>query len=244
MYSGDVLENGELQPLSPYRKQMRNGNLNYLIDEQYRDEIAEKKKQKFISETEAENLVGEMRANIEKRMSLFSPEKLKRLKFSVHLTDVRENSFYNISFSSGKAEIRRAEKSDEDNLLTMEMTSERLRYSIGSDWGADVVSIGYGAEIRISSKKAAQVDLESICMNLLACYPTLADLKKTPFRTMQFLLLNPPRFTTSIRKLRKFNQESENYDRKTWLLKDANEIRRKYNLPESETEFFDGKEIN
>ncbi|MGI8883255.1 MAG: hypothetical protein ACR2IA_03310, partial [Pyrinomonadaceae bacterium] len=96
---------------------------------------------------------------------------------------------------------------------------------------------GYGAEIKISDKRAARVDLESICMNLLACYPTMKDLKKTPFRTMQFLLLNPPRFTTSIRKLKKFNQESENYDRKTWLLKDAGKIRRKYNLPDLEAEF-------
>ncbi len=75
-------------------------------------------------------------------------------------------------------------------------------------------------------------------MNLLACYPTFTDLTKTPFRTLQFLLLNPPRFTTSIRKLKRFNHESENYDRKTWLLKNSDEIRNIYQLPELEREFF------
>jgi len=237
MYSGDVLENGELKPLSPYRGQMKNGELNHLIDEQYAGEIAEKKKQNFIAETEAAKLIDEVKANVEKRMTLFSQEKLKRLRFALQLTDVADNNFYNISFADGKAMIARSGKTDDESLLTMAMTSERLRYSIGSDWGADVVSIGYGAEINISGKKAAQVDLESICMNLLACYPTIKDLKKSPLRTMQFLLLNPPRFTTSIRKLKKFNQESENYDRKTWLLKDAAEIRRKYGLPELGKEF-------
>jgi hypothetical protein len=241
MYSGDVLENSELKPLSPYRNQMRNGELGYLIDEQYANEIAEKKKSEFIDETEAEKLVEAIKSNVEKRMTLYNAEKLNRLKFSVHLTDVEKNNFYNISFADGKTFIKRAETPSEESLLTMEMTSERLKYSIGSDWGADVVSIGYGAEINISDKRAAEVDLESICMNLLACYPTMKDLKKTPFRTMQFLLLNPPRFTTSIRKLKKFNQESENYDRKTWLLKNADEIRQKYDLPELSAEFMPQK---
>lgn len=237
MYSGDVLDGGELKPLSPYRKKMQDGGLGNLINEQYADEIAARKEQNFISEAEVEKLIDEIRANIEKRMTLFSAEKLKRLKFAVRLTDVSENNFLNVSFADGKAKIERGGKADDENLLTMEMTGERLRYSIGSDWGADVVSIGYGAEIVISGEKAAEVDLESICMNLLACYPTVADLKKTPFRTMRFLLLNPPRFTTSIRRLKKLNQESENYDRKTWLLKDADEIRRKYKLPDLEAEF-------
>lgn len=237
MYSGDVLENEELQSSSPYRRQMKNGELNHLIDEQYAVEIADKKTQTFIDETEAEKLTDEVRRNIEKRMTLFSFEKLKTLNFSLNLTDVKENNFYNISFAEGKAKIERGAQDDEESLLTMAISSERLRYSIGSDWGADVVSVGYGAEINISDKRAARVDLESICMNLLACYPTIKDLKKTPFRTMQFLLLNPPRFTTSIRKLKKFNQESENYDRKTWLLKDAKEIRGKYNLPDLDKDF-------
>lgn len=238
MYSGDVLDSGELKPLSPYRREMRaGGELGHLIDEQYRSEIDQRKRQNFISEAETEKLTEDVRANLAKRMTLFSQEKLKRLKFSVHLTDVLENKFFNISFAGGKPVIKRTGKADDESLLTMKMNSERLRYSIGSDWGADVVSIGYGAEITISGSKAAEVDLESICMNLLACYPTMADLKKAPFRTVQFLLLNPPRFTTSIRKLKKFNQESENYDRKTWLLKDADEIRQKYKLPDLEVEF-------
>jgi Beta-lactamase superfamily domain len=241
MYSGDYLENFELKATSPYRDKMQSGELGHLIDEQYSQEIAAKREKNFITETDAEKLVGEIRANVEKRMTLYNSEKLKRLKFCLELTDVRENQFYQIDFTNGSLKIWRREKPDEDVLLTMRLTSEILHYSIGSDWGADVISIGYGAEIFISDEKNAEVDLESVCMNLLACYPTFSDLKKTPFRTLQFLLLNPPRFTTSIRKLKKFNLESENYDRKTWLLKDAEEIRRRYNLPELEPQFLPQK---
>lgn len=237
MYSGDVIEHGEVKELSPYRNRMKNGELGHLISEQYSGEISEKKNRNFIDETEAEKIVKEIRGNIEKRKTLFSENKLNNLKFSVKLTDVEANNFYNISFVNNEFEIVRGDKPESDPLLTMEMTSEILLYSIGSDWGADVICIGYGAEIQISDEKIAEVDLESVCMNLLACYPTLADLKKTPFRTLKFLLLNPPKFTSSIRKLRKFSHESEIYDRKTWLLQNSEEIRNIYQLPTLENGF-------
>jgi hypothetical protein len=237
MYSGDVLEGAQLVRSSPYRSSMKHGRLDHLIDEQYKSEIEEGRLRASVDEEDAESLRVETLRNVEKRKTLFPAEKLSRLKFSLHVNDVPERSFYNISFPEGVATIVRSEKPYDDSLLTMKLSSAVLRYSIASDWGADVISIGYGAEIHISDKKAAEVDLESICMNLLACYPTWTDLKKSPFRTLQFLLLNPPRFTTSIRKLKKFNLESENYDRKTWLLKKPAEIRRIYELPDLGSEF-------
>ncbi len=237
MYSGDVLDGTTLVSSSPYREKMKDGGLDHLIDEQYKGEIDERRLKTSVSEEDAESLRGEMLQNVEKRMTLFPTSKLGRLRFSLNLTDVPERNFYNISFPGGIATVVRSERADDDSLLTMELSSAVLRYSIGSDWGADVISIGYGAEILISDQKTAEVDLESVCMSLLACYPTPADLKKTPFRTLQFLVLNPPRFTTSIRKLKKFNLESENYDRETWLLKKPDEIRRIYNLPDLGSEF-------
>lgn len=170
-------------------------------------------------------------------MTLFDYKQLKDLKFSLHLTDVEENSFYDISFRDRKVNISRKKVPNDDGLLTLDLSSRILRYSIGSDWGADAIAVGYGAEVRISDKRAAEVDMESVCMNLLACYPTHWDVNKTPLRTLKFLLLNPPRFTTSFRKLKRFTLESENYDRKTWLLEDAREIRKRYNLPELEAAF-------
>lgn len=237
MYSGDRLEGTTMISSSPYRSEMRDGGLHHLVEEQYKTEIVDRRLRASVGEDDAESLCGELLRNVKKRMTLFPAEKLRRLKFSLRVTDVQESNFYNLSFPDGVAVVNRSSAADADSLLVMELSSAVLRYSIGSDWGADVICVGYGAEIHFADEKTAEVDLESICMNLLACYPTAADLKKAPFRTLQFLLLNPPRFTTSIRKLKKFNIESENYDRKTWLLKKPSEIRRIYNLPELGFEF-------
>jgi hypothetical protein len=151
--------------------------------------------------------------------------------------DIEANNFYNIAFRRAKPQVWRDDEPQKDSILTMELTSKILRYSIGSDWGADVISIGYGAEIYISREKVTDVELEGVCMNLLACYPTaLGDLKKSPLRAIKFLLANPPKYTRSIRKLKDYNNESENYDRQVWLRKNADEIRKIYDLPELATE--------
>ncbi len=240
MYSGDILENFELKPQSPYRKLLKTGKFKNLIDRQYADEITKEREINFIPENEAEKLIGEIRHNVEKRMTLYNFKQLEGLKFCLRISDVAKNNCFQIALDQRKPKVWRSPAPEIDCLLTIDLRSEILRYSIGSDWGADVISVGYGAEIHISHERLAEVDLERVCMNLLACYPTFTDLTKTPFRTLQFLLLNPPRFTTSIRKLKKFNLESENYDRKTWLLKNADEIRKRYNLPKLTKEFLPG----
>ena len=241
MYSGDRLENEELKQSSPYHKELKKGKLGHLINKQYAVEIRLKRRRQFIAEADAESLINEIRQNVEKRMTLYKFEELKGLKFCLQITDIARNNCFHVAFAGEKPKIWRTDLPENDCLLTMNLTSKVLRYSIGSDWGADVISVGYGAEIYICDKNLAKIDLERVCMNLLACYPTLADWKKTPLRTLQFLLLSPPRFTTSIRKLKKFNLESENYDRKTWLLKDAKEIRERYGLPEIEPQFLPKK---
>jgi hypothetical protein len=244
MYPGDKLELYELRAESPYRKQMRDDSLEHLIDEQYVEEIAKLDEQIFISEAEAEKLVEEIRRNVEKRVVLYKPEKLQNLKFCLQITDVAERNFYNISFAEEKPQVERAEKPDDSILLTMRLRSEILRSSLSSDWGADAISIGYGAEIHFSDKKLAEIDLESVCINLLACYPIAMDmLKKFPLRALEFMISNPLKYTRSLKQLKKYNSESENYDREVWLLKSADEIRQIYNLPNLEAEFLPSSTI-
>lgn len=232
MYSGDVLENCKMQPASPYRDKMQAGRLFHLVAEQYGDEIARKSRTEAATEDEIERLVCDVRENIRQRMRLFEPDVLRGLRFALNITDVVERNFLNVALRRGHALVSRDERPDPDRVLTLELSSKLLRYSISSDWGADVITVGYGADVQIAHRSDAEVDLERVCMNLIARYPTHWDINKTPLRTLKFLLLNPPRFTTSIRRLKRFTLESENYDRKTWLLKSASEIRRCYNLPE------------
>lgn len=243
MYSGDVLEGGELEKLSPYREHAMNGGIQRLVDEQYGNEIAARRRVDLIDEKDAERLAGEIRANVNQRRTLFDPRKLNDLKFCVRITDVETNNCFNVAIGPGSVSVRRDERPDDDRILTISLSSKILRYSISSDWGADVICVGYGADIEFSAAGLASVDKEKICISLLACYPTVADLKKRPVRFLSFLLLNPPRFTRSIRKLKKFHDQSDNYDCKTWLLKEIADIRSAYGLPQIDAEFVPTPEL-
>ena len=240
MYSGDVLDGDELKRLSPYRQQMRDdGSLEHLIGEQYREEIIAIQKTAFVSESEAEELVDEIRKNVKERMTLCKVENLRNLNFCLEIIDVAERKYYNIAFVDEQPLVSRSETPAPYSLLTMRLKSKILRYSLESDWGADVVNIGYGAEIFFSSERAVDVDLEKVCMKLLSCYPTArSTFMKAPMRSIEFMLGNTPKYIRSLRKLKRLNLESENYDRKVWLLKSADDIRKTYNLPDLDADYF------
>lgn len=237
MYSGDRIEGTEFRQLSPYHLQLEKGETGHLVSSQYGGEIERRGAINFITENEAQELAERVLSNVRKRMALYKPHQVDGLKFLLNVTDVETNNLFHIEIDKGRAKVWRSAEVGSEFLLTMKLSSAVLNYSIGSDWGADVISVGYGAEIFISDSKVADVELERICMNLLACYPTISEWKSAPLRSLAFLLLGPPRYTTSLRKLKRFCLESENYDRKTWLLNDAGEIRRRYHLPELDAPF-------
>ncbi len=158
MYSGDRLEDFELKALSPYHSLMQDGDLKHLVNQQYAEDIRLKRERDFLAETEAEKLIGEIRRNVENRKKLYPFYKIKNLKFCLKITDIAENHFYHIAFAGNKTKVWRANEIEKDCLLMMKITSEVLRYSIGSDWGADAISVGYGAEIHISDENLRKLN--------------------------------------------------------------------------------------
>jgi hypothetical protein len=240
MYSGDVLDDVELQKLSPYRAQFGNGSsLEHLVDEQYGMETNAASQTNSLNEPEAEKLAEQIRNNVRERMALFPPSKLKDLIFTLEVVDVEKRKFYNVAFVDNELLVSRSDSPAKDSLVTIRLKSKILRYSLESDWGGDVVNIGYGAELFFSNDRTEDVELEKVCMKLLSCYPTVrSTLKKAPIRSIKFMVGNSPAYIRSLRRLKRLNVESDNYDRRLWLLKTASEVRRLYNLPDLDAQYF------
>jgi hypothetical protein len=153
--------------------------------------------------------------------------------------DVIERKFFNIEFVDEHLVVSRSEAPASNSLLTMRLKSKILRYALENAWGADAINIGYGAEIFFSHERKVDVEHEKLCMKLLSRYPTVrSTLKCAPKRTIKFAVGNSPRYFRSIRELKRFNLESKNYSRATWLLKNADDIRKLYDLPELDADFF------
>jgi len=244
MYPGDVLDDYQLRPESPYRKQLKSGGLNHLIDEQYAKEIAELEKPHFISDADATHLVEELREHLENRSKIFKAESLQRLRFCLRVPDVAHDNVLNIRFDRNKALIERSSAPALDCPMLIGISSRILRHCIRTEWGGEAIKIGYGCEVHIFDRRAAETSLDTVCVQLLTSYPTpVSYMKSHLLRTSKYVALNRRQMVRNpllrawlLRRFKLNRKEVENYDRNIWLLRDGHEIRRVYNLPELDAE--------
>jgi beta-lactamase family protein len=237
MYPGDVLENYNLRPASPYRGQIKNDSLDHLIEEQYGEEMLRFQSKEFIREADAARLGEEIHGNIDFRAGLFDVETLDKLRFCLRVSDVASNNIYNIKIKDGRTQVERSGEPSEDCLLIMDTSSEILRHSFGNEWGGDAIFIGYGCEIQMLDRRAAEKNLDLISVNLLTRYPTTrSSIKKNPLRALEYVIRTPLRRALALRRLKPHLAEGVNFDRSTWLLRDQQEIRELCGLPAPDEE--------
>lgn len=233
MYPGDLLDGDELKPHSPYRDQLRNGDLTHLIDEQYGDEIVAKQHPQVLSASEVNELADELRKHINGRLAILGGSQVGALKFCINLSDVVEHRSLNIDLANGSARVQPAAEPDEDCGVVIDAPSRILRYAMKHEFGGDAIGIGYGANFRLRDRQLAAAKLDQICYELLTRMPTRkAYLRENPRRVASYLMRQPVRTWLSWRRSAT-RVGAENYDRSIWLLRDAEELRKMLGLPSS-----------
>jgi hypothetical protein len=238
MYPGDVLDDGNLVPSSPYRSQLRDGSLDHLIDEQYAGEIAAKREVKLLDEVDADKLTEEIAGNVRDRAGLFSPDRLRTLRFSIEATDVGERPYYDVSFVSGEPRVCRAMSPAGDTQVVVRLSSEILRYSFASTWGGDAITIGYAADIDLLDESAAAEGLDSVCIRLLTRHPTASRyMMRHPMRAGKFLWQNPLTRSWAVRRVLSPNSQAAVYDPQLWLKRTKCEVCRVCDLPMLDDDF-------
>ena len=233
MYSGDVLEGCELKPPSPYRANLRNGELTHLINEQYADEIARKQSPTLLSAAESEQLADELLQHINSRAGFFGSSQLNGLKFCISVSDVAEPGVFNITFEGGQARLRRTREPDADCAVTINAPSRILRYAMKHDFGGDAIGIGYGADFSLRDPELAKTNLDQVCYELVTRVPTRKKyMREHPRRALSYLMRQPPLRTWRRWRRSATRGPATNYDRSIWLLRDAEELRKMFGLPE------------
>jgi hypothetical protein len=208
-----------------------------LIDEQYADEITRKQNAELLTEAAADELAEDLRKQISSQAAVLGGAQFDALKFCIDVWDVRGKGSFNIRFKNGVADVSRATHPDEDCAVVITAPSRILRYAMKHEFGGDAIGIGYGADFHLRDRELAGRKLDQICYQLLTRMPTRkACLRKDPRRVAGYLVRQPPLRTW--RSWRKSGTQvgATNYDRSIWLLRDAGELRKMFDLPEVRSE--------
>lgn len=231
MSPGDVLDGDRLECSSPYRDRINAGTLNDLIETQYAEEIRQKATPLWLPEDEAVKLADKINGFVNSRAGLFDAATLGGLNFCLKISDVRSNNFYNITFDAGNARVERRFERAVDCALEIDVSSRVLNDSFDTEWGGDSISIGYGANFFLRDRFVAAKNLDQVCFGLLTRHPTRKGYAKAnPWRVLNYVIRQPPLRT--LKGWKAGGVANINYDRSSWLLRNADELKEIYGLPD------------
>jgi hypothetical protein len=234
MYSGDYINNGILNSVSPYRNELKKrGSLDDLIDIQYSDEIIERNSIKEKSESDIDKLCFDILNNINARSFLFTKEKLEEVKYSLDFIGVKKDNYLNIQFIDNKFVGRRSNSVSKDSFLSIKGKPEIFKYSIASEWGGDAITIGYGADMYIYDKSILDKGLDSICTQLITRHPIASKtIKKDLFRTAKYFATNKLMSKFALKRIVKGDgAKSPSYNRDYWLSKTKCDVCKVCDIP-------------
>lgn len=232
MYPGDVLDDGELRPRSPYRERLRDGGLELLPEEERALEAAHLAGLRPLAADDADRLGAELKANVRRRAALFDAATRERLRFTVRVRDVAENACFDISFPGGAPRVSRGAAPAADTRMVVETRSDLLRCGFESEWGGDAMTIGYGADFHVRDPSILSEGLDTACVQLLNNYPAASRHMRTqPLRGLRFLVQNPLTLRWGASRLRRGNEVNVMRDRSLWLSRSKCDVCRACDLP-------------
>ncbi len=207
-YPSDFFEDLEFHKVSPYHDKKANHQLLENLDQDYANEIKEKRTQKKLSPDELVKVFEQTKAHVLAKLYIIPDQVRKQIKFAVRITDATGNNVLTIDFRNGDTRFSVSDHPGKDIDLFIELKSATLLFSINNEWGGDAIIIGYGAEVFIKHLDAVKNEYENYCVRLLSRYPNTREyLKKTPGRALKYLL------TDDTKRKNLFNRALGNKDK-------------------------------
>lgn len=234
-HSGDVIEKHALTKTSVYHTLDMDRGLDQIINTMLADEIRQVNALIPIGEQEISSLEKAIYQNIRQRSSLFSKEKLNKVKYTIIVEDIPTNNCFHVDCSGNMVRLTRSGHVQADSVLTLTTDSKILNYCFASEWGGDAIIIGYGAEITILDKSIIEESLDIICVRLLTRQPVASQqMKAAPLRALKYLINNPITTSWAIKQVVKSNNQLNKNpvnERSVWLRKTKCEICQVCNIP-------------
>jgi len=236
LYPGDYMDNDKVVECSVYHQKVRKDGLMYLIKDEYAAEIEQKKHIKKLSDAQAADVLEKLRKHIIEKLYVIPPEKRKKIKYALQLTDYSGSKYFNIDIRGAEPNVYVTDVFEKDNILLMKIRSTTLLFSLQEEWGGDAIIIGYGCMIEIYDINTVKEDLSTLCVRLITNYPNTKEyLQRAPLRAIKYLMTDSLKRNSLLPgKSKKITFSDPRLgDNLLWLSKTKCEICKACNLPET-----------
>lgn len=246
LYPGDFVEDDVFVKSSPYYNKMRNGSINYLVDEIYADEIAAENKAAETDNKVLNDLLPGLLFYLNDNKKIYHTSVLKKIKFAIFLKDLKEPVYINVDFGKNDFDIYITTEKLYDRKLIVTTSFDLLSYSLSHVWAGDALTIGYGIDVEVFEEESLEKNLDIICVRLLCRYPQATDyLFKQPLRKLKYIVSNPVQAKLTIKQklhLRNAVNKFPYNERDHWIGFTKCELCRVCNMPLLSFEFGERQE--
>jgi hypothetical protein len=236
-YPDDVFQDGNFIQHSPYHEKIKNKPLLETIDEDYNEEIIEKKNTPFLQQQELTALFDQIKIHVRQKQYIIPPTVKNKIFFTIRIADAKDENCLNIDFRGGDLKFNISSSASKESLLEISLRSATIRYAMENEWGGDAIIIGYGAEVQIFKEEALRSEMENYCVRLLSRYPNTKEyLRKTPVRALRYLLSDDTKRNNLLHRIFHRPEKVVDYtdkrlsDRDLWLNKDKCEVCKACNI--------------
>jgi hypothetical protein len=191
-YPGDYFIDKEFYKISDYHNCKSEKELYSNLDELFKEEIISANTIEYVSDEEVNMLQHKLEYWLNRNKSLYHEEVINDAVFTVKMKDVKQLSYFNISFQDGQAIVQRNDKQAENDRLIIETKASLVALNLGKEWGGDLLSIGYGINVHVFDESSLEKNLDLVCVRLISRFPNFKDdfLAHSP-RAVKYYFSNP-----------------------------------------------------
>jgi len=201
IHPGDFFDDRGFHAVSHYHRLFAEKTLDEVIEAVYPAEIKKATTIPPASEAHVRALLPKLLRCLDDNLGLFDKTVLQEARFAIRLDDAAENKFLNVQFDGKRFRVHRTAAMAPGRRLLIRTRTPLLEHSVEHEWGGDVLSIGYGLDVDVYEESTLELNLDIVCVRLLARYPTASgSLRKDPLRALNYFLRHPLMSKLAIRQ--------------------------------------------
>jgi hypothetical protein len=235
-YPGDYFEDKQFHAVSEFHGLKDDHEMYANVDEEFAEEIERVNRRVVFPDSSLEPLRVKLEKWMNRNKVLYKNKVVRDAVFSIRFTDTEDSVVFNIVPRDGTLTARINTVTNQDDRLVITTRASLLSLNLDKDWGGDLLSIGYGADIQVFEELSLEKNLDIVCMRLISRFPMFReDFVQHAGRIVRYYLTNPSianLWITQKIKLRSYVNKYPFNERDHWITYNKCELCKVCNIPQ------------